>query len=246
MTERRIFRKFYKSFSIILVLALSIMAGSASASPTSTVTGEVIEARATEFLKARIPWDPESTEMTLVYKGKDIVVPRGALEIIFDIPGRGERMGRIPVNVKISVDNVLQKKLRLTAHVTRYSPVVKTVRPVNRGTILTAEDVKIEVVPSNRVYRNAVTTLDEVIGSQAIRNIGLGRVVTVSSLGRPTLVKKGDQVTIIAESGSMKITAPGIVREKGYKDSLVQVLNIQTQKMVYGMVMDSRTVKVNF
>ncbi len=242
--------KFSKNVSqfIIALLMVSFLSGVevAEALKVQTVAGEVIEARAMEFVKTQIPWDPETTELTLEYKGKDIVVPAGTLEMNFEVPKRGRRMGRVPVTVQIAVNNKLQKKLRLTAHVTRYSPVVKTIRPVNRGEILTAADVEVEVVPSNRIYRNAVTRLDEVVGSQAIRNIGIGRVITVNSLGRPTLVKKGDQVTLIAKSGPMKITAPGIVREKGFKDSLIQVLNIQTQKIVYGMVMDSRTVNVNF
>ena len=156
------------------------------------------------------------------------------------------RMGRFPVTVKITVDDILQKRLRLTAHVTHYSPVVKTLRPVNRGEILTARDVVVEIVPSNRIFRNAMTSLEDVVGNQVIRNMAMGRVVTANSLSRPALMKKGDRVIIVAESGLMKITAPGIVREKGFKDSLVQVLNIQTKKTVFGMVMDSKTVKVNF
>ena len=140
----------------------------------------------------------------------------------------------------------MQKRLRLTAHVTHYAPVVKTLRPINRGEILTAGDVVVEVMPSNRIVRNAMTSLDDVVGNQAIRNMGIGRVVTTSAINKPTLVKKGDQVTIIAQSGAMKITAPGIVRQKGFKNSLVKVLNIQTQKTIFGMVQDAKTVKVNF
>ncbi|VAX33222.1 hypothetical protein MNBD_NITROSPINAE05-856 [hydrothermal vent metagenome] len=79
-----------------------------------------------------------------------------------------------------------------------------------------------------------------------MRNMGQGRVVTTSSVHKPTLVNKGDRVVLIAEMGAMKITAPGIVRQKGFKNSLVKVLNIQTQKTVFGMVQDAKTVKVNF
>ena len=37
-----------------------------------------------------------------------------------------------------------------------------------------------------------------------------------------------------------------LVKEKGFKDSLVQVLNLQTKKTVLGQVVDSQTIKVNF
>ena len=230
----------------ILMIAFLSLVGVVGASQTLTIKGEVIESRAMEFVADHIPWDPDATEVTIDYRGKDIVVPAGRVDMNFDLPSRRVRMGRFPVTVRITVDNILQKRLRLTAHVIHYSPVVKTLRRINRGEILTERNVAIEVVPSNRIFRNAMTSLDDVLGNQATRNMGMGRVVTANSLDKPTLMKKGDRVTIVVQSGSMKITAPGIVREKGFKDSLVQVLNIQTKKTVFGMVMDSKTVKVNF
>ena len=230
----------------ILLIAFLILVGVAGASQTLTIRGEVIESRAMEFVADHIPWDPDTTEITINYRGKDLIVPAGIVDMNFALPSRRVRMGRFPVTVRITVDNILQKRLRLTAHVIHYSPVVKTLRPINRGEILTERDVAVEVVPSNRIFRNALTSLDDVVGKQAIRNMGMGRVITANSLSNPVLVKKGDRVIIIVQSGSMKITAPGLVREKGFKDSLVQVLNIQTKKTVFGMVMDSKTVKVNF
>jgi flagellar basal body P-ring formation protein FlgA len=59
-------------------------------------------------------------------------------------------------------------------------------------------------------------------------------------------VKKGDRVMLVVEKGSMKITVPGVVKEKGFKNSLIQVQNLQTKKTVFGQVVDPQTVKVNF
>jgi len=246
MTKLKTIGNFSHTVLAILIVASLILVGVAGASPTLTIKGEVIELRAMKFIADHIPWDPDTTEITIDYKGQDIVVPAGIVDMKFSLPSRRVRLGRFPVIAKIKVGNIFQKKLRLTAHVTHYAPVVKTLRPVNRGKILTARDVVVEIVLSNRIVRNAMTRLDDVVGNQAIRNMGMGRVVTVNSLRKPALVNKGDQVILLAESGSMKITAPGIAREKGFKNSLVQVLNIQTKKTVFGIVIDSKTVKVNF
>jgi flagella basal body P-ring formation protein FlgA len=234
---------------IVLALIVGLLispVGLASASETHTIKGEELQAKAIEFLEANIPWDPNTTEIEIAYRGKDIEVPRGVVDMNFDFPAQRVRMGRFPVTVRITVDKILQKRLRMMARVTHFAPVVKTLRRINRGEILTSGDVVVEVVPSNRIVRNAMTSLNDVVGNQAIRNLGMGRVITTNSINKPTLVKKGDRVTLIAVSGAMKITAPGIVRQKGFKDSLVQVLNIQTQKTVFGMVQDATTVKVNF
>ena len=234
-------------------IVLSLMAGLflslyglAFASETHTIKGDELRAKAVEFLEANIPWDPNTTEIEIAYRGKDIEVPKGEVNLNFDFPAQRVRMGRFPVTVRISVNKILKTRLRMMARVTHFAPVVKTRRRVNRGEILTNEDVVVEVVPSNRIVRNALTRLNEVVGNQVIRNLGVGKVITTSSIDKPTLVKKGDRVTLIAEIGAMKITAPGIVRQKGFKDSLVQVLNTQTKKTVFGMVQDAKTVKVNF
>ena len=246
MTEIKSYVNLPKIILGLVTLAFLNLAGLASASETSTIKKEFLEARAIEFVAENIPWDPDSTEIEIEYAGQDIVVPSGEVDMNFNLPSRRVRMGRFPVTVRITVDKILQKRLRLTARVTHFAPVVKTLRRINRGEILTAGDVVVEVMPSNRIVRNAITNLDEVVGNQAVRNMGIGRVVTINSVHKPTLVKKGDRVTLIAQSGAMKITAPGIVRQKGFKDSLVEVLNVQTQKTVFGMVQDSQTVKVNF
>ncbi len=229
-----------------MTITLLNLIGVAGASETRTIKGEELEAKAIEYIEANIPWDPNTTEIEITYRGKDIEVPTGSVDMDFDFPARRVRMGRFPVTVRITVDRVLQKRVRMMARVTHFAPVVKTLRRINRGEILTKEDVVVEVVPSNRIVRNAMTSVNDVVGNQIIRNLGMGRVITSDSIDKPTLVNKGDRVTIIAQSGAMKITAPGIVRQKGFKDSLVKVLNIQTQKTVFGMVQDSNTVKVNF
>ena len=44
----------------------------------------------------------------------------------------------------------------------------------------------------------------------------------------------------------MKITVPGILKEDGYEDSMVRVLNIESKKIIYGRLVDANTVKVSF
>ena len=44
----------------------------------------------------------------------------------------------------------------------------------------------------------------------------------------------------------MKITAPGAVREEGFKNSVVKVVNLETKKTIYAEVLSANTVKVQF
>ena len=44
----------------------------------------------------------------------------------------------------------------------------------------------------------------------------------------------------------MTITTPGILKEDGYEDAMVRVLNMESKKIIYGRLIDSNTVKVTF
>ena len=70
--------------------------------------------------------------------------------------------------------------------------------------------------------------------------------ITQKFLKKPALVNRGDKILILAEKGGMKITTPGILKEDGYEDGMVQVLNIESKKLIYGRLVDANTVKVSF
>lgn len=238
---------------IILPLVLGLLfvffaSGMGMARPLEnvSVTSAEIKEQALLFLEERMPWDPETTEVTIDYEGRDIILPTGKLEVDFSLPGRVTRLGRFPLQAKITVNKVFQKRLRLIAKVERSITLVRTSRRVKRGEILTEDDLVLEISKSNRSFKTAVTSLEDAVGFEAVHGIGAGRVVTVNSLRKPPLVEKGDRVTLLVEKGSLKITVPGVVREKGFESSLIKVLNLQTKKIVFGKVLDPQTVKVNF
>ena len=66
------------------------------------------------------------------------------------------------------------------------------------------------------------------------------------SMKKPALGSKGEKIMILAEKGGMKITTPGILKEDGYENAMVQVLNIESKKIIYGRLVDANTVKVSF
>ena len=57
---------------------------------------------------------------------------------------------------------------------------------------------------------------------------------------------RGDKILIMAQKGGMTITTPGILKEDGYENAMVRVLNIESKKVIYGRLVDSNTVKVRF
>ena len=90
-----------------------------------------------------MPWDSESLDIEIFYQGKDIILPPGKKELIFKILGSSQRAGRIPMILEIRINDKFQKRIRLNTKVLVSQKVIKTVRPVIRGEILSKDEINV-------------------------------------------------------------------------------------------------------
>jgi flagellar basal body P-ring formation protein FlgA len=217
-----------------------------NASETQIIKAEEIENSAINHLIKELPWNRESLEIIIFYKGKDIILPPGKKELIYKIMGSSQRAGRIPMILEIRINDQFKKRIRLNTKVLVSQKVIKTVRGVRRGEILSNDKIKVETMQTERPLKNAITNIDSALGYEATRNISIGKILIPNLIKRPALGNRGDKILIMAQKGGMTITTPGILKEDGYEDSMVKVLNMESKKIIYGRLVDSNTVKVKF
>jgi flagella basal body P-ring formation protein FlgA len=238
-----------KSFGLFLVLGFILITSTitwAKPDNTKTVTSQEIIASAENYLINSLDWNPESVDISINYPGKDLKIPEGKLFLDFGKTNNPRGIGRIPLTVLVKVDDKFIKRLRVNANVAVYQDVVKTINSLQRGNIIGTSDVVIERTRTERLLRDIPTSLDKVIGKAATRNIQNGKIVKFRDLKKVPTVKRGARVIILARRGTMKITAPGTVREDGFKNSIVQVVNLETKKTIYAEVINGNTVEVRF
>ena len=222
------------------------LAKTATASETQVLTVEEIEKGAINKLVSILPWERESLEINVYYEGEDIILPPGKRDLIYKARANNNRAGRIPVTLQININNNFQKRIRITSRVLVSQEVVKIIRSVRKGEIISDENIQLESIQTERPWKNALRSIDQALGFEAGRNMPIGKILTQKFLKRPALVNRGDKILILAEKGGMKITAPGILKEDGFKDGMVKVLNIESKKLIYGRLVDANTVKVSF
>lgn len=103
--------------------------------------------------------------------------------------------------------------------------VVVAQQDLPRGTVILESDVRLEEVTDARVSRGAATTLAEVVGKESTGTIRAGKPIATRSLREPVLVKRGEQVTVVALAGGIRVETQGTARQDG---SLNQLIVIQT------------------
>jgi flagella basal body P-ring formation protein FlgA len=231
---------------IVLVLLLSLLAVSPAVAGSQIYPAGKIREIAEKFLLSKLPWKKEQINCQINYEGGPLVLPQGLVTLSPQLPGRQDRAGRLPLVIKITVGDHYQRRIRLSADVQIHQTVIKTTRQIKRGDILSSEDVEVENITTIRPQAKALRDLIEVVGYRAARNIPRGRAVTANFVVKPPLIEKGDPVTIVVKKGFLKITAPGIAREKGFKGEFVEVSNVQSKKTVFARVVDDNTVEVRF
>ncbi len=224
----------------------SILGSIATASESQVLTVEEIEKGAIDKLASVLPWDRESLEINVYYEGEDILLPPGKKELVYKTRGSNQKAGRIPLILQIKVNGNFKKSVRLNSRVLVSQEVVKTIRAVRKGEMISNDNIQLETIKTERPWKNAIQSIDHALGYAAGRNLPIGKILTPKFLKKPALANRGEKILILAEKGGMKITVPGILKEDGYEDGMVQVLNIESKKIIYGRLVDANTVKVNF
>jgi flagella basal body P-ring formation protein FlgA len=175
---------------------------------------------------------------------------------IRDIVLSGEPSSQMPE--KIFIERGLQnrtvfalyydkgRKITATATVKAFDRIVMTTRAFRKGYVLQQEDVYATLMDISRIPKDAVKTTDEVIGTALTRSVIANRPIVTGMVSGTQHVKKGQRVTIVAESPNFSIVVKGELKETAYVGSDVKVLNIDSKKVISGRLINESTVKVVF
>jgi len=122
-------------------------------------------------------------------------------------------------------------------------PVVVAARPLKKFQILGPEDIAIETIRSDQ-KGNYFSETDQVIGKRSIQQERPGTVLTPEKIEEPPVIHQGDRVTLLVETGNVRIMASGKALEDGFRGKLLSVLNMDSHRTVYGEAADGGTVRI--
>ncbi|MBA5688829.1 flagellar basal body P-ring formation protein FlgA [Duganella sp. LX47W] len=104
------------------------------------------------------------------------------------------------------------------------APVVVSATEVPAGKVLTDEDVLLERHELSSLT-DVVATPRAVLGMSGKRTLRAGEVLRMALLAAPTVVKRGDAVTIVARRDQIEVSMAGEALDSGARGALVRVRN---------------------
>lgn len=139
-------------------------------------------------------------------------------------------------------EEITQNQVQAISNIIEYEVVVP-VRNIGRHELIDKADLVVEhregrTVPSN------LATLDYLHGKRATRVLVAGNHITESAVEIPPVIDRGDTVLIVAYSGAVQVSIPGLARAAGGIGEIIPVENSSSKQVVYGKVINSEIVEV--
>jgi flagella basal body P-ring formation protein FlgA len=207
---------------------------------------EDIEKIVSEFIIQQIPPQNKTLRIKEIRVPASVILPKGRVAYKVTAPRNRQLMGRCPLNVDFSVNGNTEKKLWVTAVLELLGPVVVTRKPLGRYKPIADDDIEVQTMDLADLPANVLSDPEAAIGKRTKRAIGAQMPLRADSIELPPLVKRGDFVTIIAESKNLKVTTLGQVKRKGCLGERIPVVNLDSKKVLHARVVDANTVKVDF
>lgn len=134
--------------------------------------------------------------------------------------------------------------LYVTARVDVYGPVLIVKEPLARGDAVGASALDLVERNLSSLPYGYYTDPALVTGKLAKRTLAANSVLTPQMLETPKWVKRGERVTLVAETGSLKVRMVGEALSDGSEGDLVRVRADGSKRVVDGIVIREGVIKV--
>ena len=203
--------------------------------------------RAVEMaVRSRMPWKNEDVTISDINLDENIQLPVGRLSYQI-LPSRNEDyLGQTILALHLFVDGEPVKKVWVNATISVMADVVTVIRPLGKYAIIEPADLSLERRDLSGLSSDTVSRIEDVIGNRTTRMIYPQTVLQASMVASPPLVRRGDIVKIVANTGPMIITATGMVKQQGCKGEMVRVVNMDSNRIITARVTGPGAVEVDF
>jgi flagellar basal body P-ring formation protein FlgA len=136
------------------------------------------------------------------------------------------------------------QRLRLTGRLIRTADLPVLNRPMAPGDEIGPQDIETLRLRTERIGPDVVVDLRELVGKTPRRPLRAHEPLRVGDIQIPVIVHRGDLVTIVLETATMRLTAQGKALDDGGQNANVRIANTKSSRVVDAIVVGPNTVTV--
>jgi flagellar basal body P-ring formation protein FlgA len=149
------------------------------------------------------------------------------------------------VNVIVKVDGRIRENIAVSGQVQAVLPVVVAVDKLNRGTVLTRENIMTK--PGNIAeLKDPCLDPEAVVGQVLKKSVSMNQVISEHDLDLPVLIQRRQVVTMIFQKGSLRISDKGLASANGKMGDLIMIKNLKSNREVPCRVIGAGMTSVEF
>ena len=156
---------------------------------------------------------------------------------------QGSRNSKTTVGVRCPGPNAWT--IYVSASIRQMAKVLVARTHIRRGTAINAADFELKEYDLNRLQYGYYTDLKQVSGQVLKRHLNKGAVLTPAAVAANKVVKRGEGVSILAETGGISIRAKGEALESGGIGDIIRVKNLNSNKEIEARITGPGQVKVD-
>jgi len=206
---------------------------------------DLVKAAIVAQARRALPDTVVEIEVHSVYLRGSVDLPAAARpEVRVRADGDEDWIGRIGVEVEVSDNGRLVKTLKATAEVAAFIEVAVLRNPVARGERIRRDDLSVTRRDVADFPGGIITWTDALVGRTPKRDLALGSLVRHADLEDQADAQRNQPVTLLIRSGSLRVTAPGVLRADAQVGDLVEVVATSTKQTVYGILVSEDVVEI--
>jgi flagella basal body P-ring formation protein FlgA len=212
--------------------------------PVRTIGGEELREHVRELLNDELAvTDSVTVEIRKVPESLKILPGPFSLKLNGWNPYRKER-GRTNYRVTVRQRGTSITRFRVIASITQENKVPVATQPIARGQTVTEDMIQWKEREISSLDGNIIRREKEIIGFKADNSFDAGDVITGGDIRRPTLINRGDPVTIVLKQNGFRVTTKGEAQDQGALGDRIMVENLSSEVELLAEVIGERRVLI--
>lgn len=230
----------------VLLIALACLCASAPACGAAAAGEQAIKDAVRKHVEDNAPWPRDRVRVEFFGPMPEVTLPEGRPDVQVRSRAGENYIGRTAFTVRFSRGDTVVREEAVRVRIEVLTDVVVAARGIMRDAVLGPEDVTVTRKWMDAAPAGVLADAAEAVGKKALMRLNAGTEIKSQMLRSAPVVKKGEVVRIVLESGPMVISAVGLCQEDGGKGDLVRVQNVSSRKIIFARVMGASLVRVDF
>ncbi|MBU1196498.1 MAG: flagellar basal body P-ring formation chaperone FlgA [Proteobacteria bacterium] len=195
--------------------------------------------------------------LSTAYKGREFnlaslsvrgleLYPQGDVDFVLSSNDIVSQNGRLAVFLDVNINRKKQDRVSVTGQVDVFEKVLCVNRSFPKGKQLSREDVYLKKLNIFNLSGDYIKQFDRIENKILKTGVKKDEYLRSDLIEQQPLIQKGDIVTLVSKNENLLIVTSGVSKEDGFENELIRVENLNSGRLVQGIVRGKTKVEVRF